>query len=69
MVHVPRSLAVGSWAELEIVDALGPDLVGKTVGDGGQKRPGKGLDGRSSMALELGTPAGSPLACNLSAGV
>ena len=69
VVHVPRSLAVGSWAELEIVDALGPDLVGKPVGGGGQKRPGNGLDRRSSMALELGTPAGSPLACNLSAGV
>jgi ribosomal protein S12 methylthiotransferase len=69
VVHVPRRLAAGSWAELEIVDAVGPDLVGKPVSDGGQNRPGNGVDRRSSMAPELGTPAGSPLACNLSAGV
>ncbi len=69
IVQVPRSLAVGSWAELEIVDALGPDLVGLPARNGGQDRRGRGLDGHTSRAPELRTPTGSALACNLSAGV
>ena len=31
MVQVPATLPVGSWAQLEIVDAMGPDLVGTPV--------------------------------------
>ncbi|HMK96449.1 MAG TPA: 30S ribosomal protein S12 methylthiotransferase RimO [Acidimicrobiales bacterium] len=31
IISVPRSLAVGTWAHLEITDAVGPDLVARTV--------------------------------------
>ena len=31
VVQVPTALPVGSWAQLEIVDAIGPDLVGTPV--------------------------------------
>ena len=30
-ISVPRSLAVGTWADLEITDAVGPDLVARPV--------------------------------------
>ena len=42
VVRVPRHLPVGSWAELEIVDAVGPDLLGSPLGDGAQRRTGSG---------------------------
>jgi ribosomal protein S12 methylthiotransferase len=31
-IQVPAHLAVGTWAELEITAAVGPDLVGQPVG-------------------------------------
>lgn len=36
VVHVPRSLAPGTWVDVEIVEASGPDLVARPLG------PGKG---------------------------
>jgi ribosomal protein S12 methylthiotransferase len=32
VIQVPAHLAVGTWAELEIIAAVGPDLVGQPVG-------------------------------------
>ena len=33
VVQVPTALPVGSWAQLEIVDVIGPDLVGTPVAE------------------------------------
>jgi hypothetical protein len=66
---VPRHLAAGSWVEVEIVDAIGPDLIGSPVA--GKRQNGRGSDRNwpSVVELEPGTTAGPALACNLSAGV
>ncbi len=70
VVLVPRHLAVGSWPELEIVDAVGPDLVAAPAKGKGRLGPGKrrGNDGQS-YGLEAGKPTALPPACSLSAGV
>ena len=36
MIEVPHSLRVGEFAEVRIVDAMGPDLVGEVVAEGGE---------------------------------
>ena len=69
LIRAPRHLAVGSWVELEIVDAIGPDLVGSPLGSENQSTPGFGDDDRLAARSEAGTVARPPLACNLSAGV
>jgi ribosomal protein S12 methylthiotransferase len=75
LVRVPRHLAVGSWIELEIVDANGPDLVGSPVRLGSpavverRNGPGRDDDKRWPAGLAPRTLAPPPLACNLSAGV
>jgi ribosomal protein S12 methylthiotransferase len=69
VVRVPRHLPVGSWSQLEIVDADGPDLLGSPLEDDGRPGPraGRGNDGRRRP--ELGPPAPPSTACSLSAGV
>jgi len=69
VIKVPRHLAAGSWVELEIVDAIGPDLVGAPAADTGQKWRGSKRNWASVVGLEPGTTAAPALACNLSAGV
>jgi ribosomal protein S12 methylthiotransferase len=69
VVRVPRGLAVGSWAQLEVVDAIGPDLVGTPVVDKRYNPPWIGHDYQRSVDIERGTPAGAAVAGNLSAGV
>ena len=36
VIEVPHSLRVGEFAEVRIVDAMGPDLVGEVVAEGGE---------------------------------
>jgi ribosomal protein S12 methylthiotransferase len=36
VIEVPHSLRVGEFAEVRIVDAMGPDLVGEAVTEGGE---------------------------------
>jgi ribosomal protein S12 methylthiotransferase len=70
VVLVPRQLAVGSWLELEIVDAVGPDLVAAPAQGKGRPRPGKRrCDDGQSYELEAGKPTASSPACSVSAGV
>ncbi len=69
VVRVPRHLPVGSWSQLEIVEADGPDLFGSPLDDDGRPRPraGRGSEGRRRPAS--GPPAPPSPACSLSAGV
>jgi ribosomal protein S12 methylthiotransferase len=39
VIRVPRHLAVGSWLQLEIIDAIGPDLVASPIGGHEPTRP------------------------------
>jgi tRNA A37 methylthiotransferase MiaB len=36
VIEVSHSLRVGEFAEVRIVDAMGPDLVGEVVAEGGE---------------------------------
>ncbi len=68
VVRVPRHLPVGSWTELEIVDADGPDLLGSPLGD--EARPGREAGpSKEGRRLELGPPRPAAVPCSLSAGV
>jgi ribosomal protein S12 methylthiotransferase len=69
VVRVPRHLPAGSWAELEIVDAIGPDLVAFPANGSGKPRPGQRADDDRPHELEAGKPTASSPACSLSAGV
>jgi ribosomal protein S12 methylthiotransferase len=69
VIRVPRRLATGSWVQLDIVDAVGPDLVGLPANGKGQIGPGSARHWPSVVDLDPGTTAGPAMACNLSAGV
>jgi ribosomal protein S12 methylthiotransferase len=73
VIRVPRHLAVGSWAPVEIVDALGPDLVASPLDVRGKSRfdrPSRSdLSGDHHEGIQRSMRPGSSLPGNLLAGV
>ncbi len=68
VIRVPRHLAVGSWPQLEIVDAVGPDLIAAPLGDQRQAPVNGGRSHGLSDDIEPGLRPEAHLATNLSAG-